>query len=102
MSRQKRSIKENNDKLKVQLELLRSCTEHFDSCMIHMALPMATQFRVLIHQTDKSNSLLHQLYLDNKLKLWHSPNSSFSPHNLLTTWDLLIMSIGSEGPLIFR
>lgn len=54
MSRQKRSIKENNDKLKVQLELLRSCTEHFDSCMIHMALPMATQFRVLIHQTQIS------------------------------------------------
>lgn len=52
MSRQKRSIKENNDKLKVQLELLRSYTEHFDSGMIHMALPIATQFRVLIHQTD--------------------------------------------------
>lgn len=29
MSRQKRSIKENNDKLKVQLELLRSYTDHF-------------------------------------------------------------------------
>ena len=56
MSRQKRSIKENNDKLKVQLELLLSYTEHFDSGMIHMALPMATQVRVLIHQTDKSNS----------------------------------------------
>ena len=69
MSRQKRSIKENNDKLKVQLELLRSYTEHFDSGMIHMALPMATQVRVLIHQTDKYNSLLHQLDLDNKLKL---------------------------------
>lgn len=57
MSRQKRSIKENNDKLKVQLELLRSYTEHFDSGMIHMALPMATQVRVLIHQTGKSNLL---------------------------------------------
>lgn len=57
MSRQKRSIKENNDKLKVQLELLRSYTEHFDSGMIHMALPMVTQVRVLIHQTDKSNLL---------------------------------------------
>jgi len=97
MSRQKRSIKENNDKLKVQLELLRSYAGQFDSGMIHMALPMATQVRVLIHQTDQSNSLLHQLDLDNKLKLWHSPNSSFSPHNLLTTWDLLKMSIGSEG-----
>ena len=42
MSRQKRSIKENNDKLKVQLELLRSYREHFDSGMIHRALPMAT------------------------------------------------------------
>ena len=63
------STKENNDKLKVQLELLRSYTEHFDSGMIHMALPMATQVRVLIHQTDKSNSLLHQLDLDNKPKL---------------------------------
>ena len=52
MSRQKRSIKENNDKLKVQLELLRSYTEHSDSGMIHMVLPMATQVRVLIHQTD--------------------------------------------------
>lgn len=51
MSRQKRSINENNDKLKVQLELLRSYTEHFDSGMIHMALPMATQVGVLIHQT---------------------------------------------------
>ena len=97
MSRQKRSIKENNDKLKVQLALLRSYAVQFDSGMIHMALPMATQVRVLIHKTDSSNSLLHQLDLDNKLKLWHSPNSSFSPHNLLTTWDLLIMSIGSEG-----
>ena len=51
MSRQKRSINENNDKLKVQLELLRSYTEHFDSGMVHMALPMATQVGVLIHQT---------------------------------------------------
>lgn len=32
----------NNDKLKVQLEPLRSYTEHFDSGMIHRALPMAT------------------------------------------------------------
>lgn len=62
MSRQKRSIKENNDKLKVQLELLRSYTEHFDSGMIHMALPMATQVRVLIHQTDKSNLLTSSEY----------------------------------------
>ena len=51
------STKENNDKLKVQLEPLRSYTEHFDSGMIHRALPMATQVRVLIHQTDKSNLL---------------------------------------------
>ncbi|MBN6048714.1 hypothetical protein [Lactobacillus helveticus] len=102
MSRQKRSIKENNDKLKVQLDLLRIFAEQFDSGMIHMALPMATQVRALMHQTNNSSSLLHQLDLENKLKLWHSPNSSFSPHNLLTTWDLLIMSIGSEGPLIFR
>lgn len=36
------SIEENNDKLKVQLEPLRSYTEHFDSGMIHRALPMAT------------------------------------------------------------
>ena len=36
------NIKENNDKLKVQLEPLRSYTEHFDSGMIHRALPMAT------------------------------------------------------------
>ena len=97
MSRQKRSIKENNDKLKVQLALLRSYAVQFDSGMIHMALPMATQVRVLIHQTDSSNSLLHQLDLENKLKLWHSPHSSFSRHNLLPTWDLLMMSIGSEG-----
>ena len=51
------STKENNDKLKVQLEPLRSYTEHFDSGMIHRALPMATQVRVLIHQTDKFNLL---------------------------------------------
>lgn len=36
------STKENNDKLKVQLEPLCSYTEHFDSGMIHRALPMAT------------------------------------------------------------
>ena len=57
MSRQKRSIKENNDKLKVQLALLRSYAVQFDSGMIHRALPMATQVSVLIHQTDKSNLL---------------------------------------------
>ena len=51
------STKENNDKLKVQLALLRSYAVQFDSGMIHMALPMATQVRVLIHQTDKSNLL---------------------------------------------
>ena len=70
------SIKENNDKLKVQLEPLRSYTEHFDSGMIHRALPMATQVRVLIHQTDSSNSLLHlsfdpDLYNSEQLILLH-------------------------------
>lgn len=57
------STKENNDKLKVQLEPLRSYTEHFDSGMIHMALPMATKVRVLIHQTDKSNLLTSEHFL---------------------------------------
>ena len=67
----KRSIKENNDKLKVQLELLRSYTEHFDSGMIHRALPMATQVRVFIHQTDKSNLLTSEHFF---ILLLSAPN----------------------------
>ncbi|MHA7983839.1 hypothetical protein [Leuconostoc mesenteroides] len=97
MSKQKLSIQEKNNKLDVQLDLLRHYAKMFDSGVTDMALPMATQVRVLIHQTHNSNSLLNQLDLINKFKAWHSPNSSFSPNNLLPSWDLLMMSIGAEG-----
>lgn len=62
-----------------------------------MALPMATQVRVLIHQTQNSNSLLNQLDLVKKFKVWHSPTSIFSPNNLLTSWDLLVLSTNGKG-----
>ena len=48
MSRQKRSIKENNDKLKVQLELLRSYTEHFDSGMIQNIAHFVSKYLTLV------------------------------------------------------
>ena len=69
----------------------------FDSGEINMALPMATQVRVLVHQTQHSISLLNQLDLEKKFKVWPSPNSSFCPENLLPSWNLLMMSIGTEG-----
>ncbi|MBZ6014878.1 hypothetical protein KIJ04_09040 [Leuconostoc gelidum subsp. gelidum] len=97
MSKQKLSTQEKNNKLNVQLELLRQYAKMFDSGITDMALPMATQVRVLVHQTKNSNSLLNQLDLENKFKFWHSPNSSFSPNNLIPSWDLLMMSVGPEG-----
>lgn len=93
MTRPRRSTKNTNAKLMEQLNILRNLAESFDSGHINMAIPMATSVRVLIHQTNNSTSLLHQLDLEDKFKLWHSPNTSFSPNNLLTTWSLLSLSL---------
>ncbi|WP_195218885.1 hypothetical protein [Leuconostoc lactis] len=97
MSKRKLSTQEKNNKLTEQLSLLQQYAGMFDAGSINMALPMATQVRVLFHQTERSNSLLTQLELDNKFKVWHSPNDSFSPDNLIPSWDLLMMSVGPEG-----
>lgn len=97
MLKQKLSTQEKNNKLNVQIGLLRNYAKMFDSGVTDMALPMATQVRVLVHQTQRSISLLNQLDLEKNFKIWHSPNSSFSPNNLIPSWDLLLMSVGAEG-----
>lgn len=58
--------REKQEKFLIQLSLLRSYVEMFDSGNKNMALPMATQIRVLLHETNQSHSLLKQLDLQKK------------------------------------
>lgn len=98
MSHKKRA-KNNSElinSLNTSLNLLKTFSKNFDIGDISMALPMATQARVLLHQTSKSQSLFHQLSLDNIIKMWDSSQSSFTPANLLTSFSLLKVSINGK------
>lgn len=87
--------REKQEKFLIQLSLLRSYVEMFDSGNKNMALPMATQIRVLLHETNQSHSLLKQLDLQKKVKFWNSPLGRFNPDNMIPTWDLLVQSFGN-------
>jgi len=56
------------EKLEQGVELLTLSCEQFDKGSVAVAVQIATQLRVLVHDTDKSHSLLQQLGIKNSLQ----------------------------------
>jgi histone H3/H4 len=75
---------------------LRLSSEAYDRGFVGEAKRLATTIRVLVHDTDRSKSLLQQMNLKNSIRYYASPN----PHdagNILTECYLVAMKITS-GP----
>ena len=71
-------------KLAVQRDLLGHLTSGFDEGKVALALPLAVVVRVLLHDTNKSASLLGQLQLKDRLK-FEDTAQHIDPNNLLPT-----------------
>ena len=63
---------ELQEKLDQQLRLIHASIDKFDGWFIDEALRLATSLRILLHDTDKSQSLLKQLWIKNKILFYDS------------------------------
>ncbi|MBE3079261.1 hypothetical protein HA387_12695 [Clavibacter michiganensis subsp. michiganensis] len=69
----------------------------YDSGERHEAKRIATTLRVLMHDTDKSTSLLKQLNIKTRFK-WIDSSGGVDPNNLLTTSALTTMGPNQRHP----
>lgn len=77
-----------------QIRFIQKSIVEFDSGDEIEAQRIATNLRVLFHETNSSKSIFGQL----KPQInFYSGGGLYSPSNLIASWTLLSMSIGSEG-----
>ena len=75
------------EKLSEQCLIIQDCSKLFDEARTHMALPLATSLRVLLHSTQKSVGLLMAHGDIDNLSFLNT--NTFSPTNLLASCGLL-------------
>jgi hypothetical protein len=84
---------------KEQILLLTLYAQQYDAGQRAMAKPMANTLRMLLHQTGKSTSLLHQLGL--RQGRFFAITKGVNPLNLLTQCDLLVMRVTAGAGVQF-
>lgn len=84
------------EKLKTQLRFLERSAESYDQGFEDEALRLATIVRVLVHDTDRSHSLLGQLEIKDKLK-WIDTAGPIEPGNLMADHGLVGISYNAQG-----
>lgn len=94
MAKYKLSDKELLEHWEDQIEFIRSSIENFDNGNDNESRRIATSLRILFHQTDQSKSLLKQLKFP---IIFYSSGGLYTPSNLLSSWTLLSMEMGSKG-----
>lgn len=88
------SVEELKKHLQEQLRFLKKSCRDYDNGDISEAKRIALQLRVLLHDTNSSNSLLSQLNLKEKLSYLDSA-FPFDPHNLMPHCGLLFINSNS-------
>jgi hypothetical protein len=83
--------------LRDQLDFMQRSAEAYDDGAEGEAKRLATVIRVLVHDTDKSHSLLSLLQLKNSLR-YRDSSEPINPGNLLPTPGLVIMEVTAGGP----
>ncbi|MDD3012523.1 MAG: hypothetical protein PHC34_02325 [Candidatus Gastranaerophilales bacterium] len=90
---------QNDDELRLQLkdqvQFLVNSSKSFDNGFEGAAKRLATTLRVLLHDKNKSISLLTQLNYKNLLFI--DTASEYDPDNLISTMGLVAMEVGSNG-----
>lgn len=73
-----------------QLSCLKRSVDYFDEGNETEARRIASSLRVLLHQTNSSQSLVKQL---NRCILYLSSSYLYTPSNLISTWTLLVLEM---------
>jgi hypothetical protein len=85
---------ELEDSLRQQLELLNLHSDHYDSGKHVVALPMATEIRVLLHDTGTSHSVCELLGIKSSV-LFRDTAQPIDPRNLASNPGLVLMRIAA-------
>jgi hypothetical protein len=88
---------ELKDHFDEQWSFLRTSMREYDSGERHEAKRIATTLRVLMHDTDKSASLLKQLDVKDRFR-WIDSGGGVDPNNLVTTSSLTSMGPDQRHP----
>ena len=97
MAKYKQTDQDLRNHLCEQLRFLRASAASFDEGFEGEAKRLATTVRLLVHDTKKSKSLLHQLKLKHAIQM-HNTAHPFNPRNLLPHQGLVVMRVKSpEG-----
>ncbi|MDO8282591.1 MAG: hypothetical protein Q7U10_08235 [Thermodesulfovibrionia bacterium] len=97
MTKTPQTIDELQKHLRDNVGFLEASCASFDSGFLGEAKRLATTIRVLLHDTNKSQSLLGLLGMKNSLKYINTANQH-DPNNLFAHHGLLGMRFGSGGP----
>jgi len=81
--------------LKEQIEFLKRSSQSYDEGFTSEAKRLTVAIRVLLHDTQKSTSLL--THLKKKDILFYDTSLDHNPNNLLPTLGLIMMKIGPNG-----
>jgi hypothetical protein len=79
-----------------QINFIKNSSSAYDNGQHSESKRIATNIRVLLHDTKNSISLASQLNKKNNMLFWSSA-SLYTPSNLLSSFSLLIMSMTPEG-----
>lgn len=81
---------------KEQINFIKTSIKSYDDGNESEAKRIATNLRIMFHETGTSHSLIKQLNLNKKLLLWSS-GVLYTPSNLLSSWTLLELIIEENG-----
>ena len=94
MTRQ--SLEELSNHLQEQTDFLRSSGDAFDRGDLAEAKRLATQIRVLVHDTGRSTSLLEEWSVKNQVRYFDT-SRPIDPANLVATQNLVMVRMSSPG-----
>ncbi|WPC18749.1 hypothetical protein SIN07_06705 [Pediococcus inopinatus] len=94
MSKYTRHYPEIKEHWDTNIEFIKSSVINFDNGNEKEARRIALALRILFHETARSKSIYNQI--DGKLAFKSAANI-YSPANLVSSWNLLALSMGPEG-----
>ena len=94
MAKYKLSAQELQEHWNNQIKFIQKSIKEFDSGDESEAQRIATNLRILFHDTSSSKSIFGQL---NPQINFYSGGVLYTPSNLLTSWTLLSMELSPEG-----
>ena len=96
MAKRQQTNDELIEQLKEQISFMKTSAKEFDTENYSEAKRLATNIRILLHDTNSSKSLLKQLNIKHKMYYRDSANE-YDPKNLMSHHGLVGLKISNEG-----